>query len=190
MWMQTYSGKKLDFAFPAEADIDILDIAVGLARTQRFAGQTIHPYSVLRHSLLVASLTPAAFQLEALLHDAAEAYMGDTVSPLKHLIEGAHRPREEKLEQVIFKKFGARYPIAPQVVAADRHAVYLEAKYLMPYPPLEDWHMQFKNPDMRTEQFDLKEQSAPEETLVLAFKELVNRLSSERLCKNLVDSTK
>lgn len=89
-WMQTYSGKQFWPHDPRPEDFDIEDIAHALANTCRFNGHTKEFYSVAQHSVIVSQLCSPVmsaaypFQLEGLLHDAAEAYIGDMIRPIKH----------------------------------------------------------------------------------------------------------
>ncbi|WP_407605347.1 NAD(P)-binding domain-containing protein, partial [Pseudomonas aeruginosa] len=85
-YVSTFSGNRF---YPLRPHIDkvaIEDIAHGLAYQCRFNGQTQVFYSIAQHSLIVASLVPPPLRLAALLHDAAEAYLGDMVKPLKVLL--------------------------------------------------------------------------------------------------------
>lgn len=87
-WILTSTGKVFEYLHTTEDQIDINDIAFGLSRESRFAGQTSHFYSVAQHSLAVARAVPLDYALEGLLHDAAEAYCKDLPSPLKALLPG------------------------------------------------------------------------------------------------------
>jgi hypothetical protein len=105
----TRSGEYFDFADPQESQVNIEDIAIGLSNTCRFAGQCEF-YSVAEHSVHCATIvlresgnTKAA--LHALLHDAAEAYIGDMPKPLKNMLP-EFRAVEQKVESVIRRKFG------------------------------------------------------------------------------------
>ena len=83
VWIQTYTGRQVvPLDFTAD-DFDIVDIARSLAFTNRFSGHTTRPYSVAQHSLMVSELCDEEHALWGLLHDAAEAYIGDIASPLK-----------------------------------------------------------------------------------------------------------
>ena len=87
-YISTYLGNRFWPAEPRIDRIDIEDIAHGLAYQCRFNGQTSAFYSVAQHSIMVASILPPHLHKAALLHDAAEAYLGDIVKPLKHLLPG------------------------------------------------------------------------------------------------------
>lgn len=118
-WMQTYSGKRFYPTSPLPEDIDINDIAVALSRICRFGGHCNAFYSVAQHSVLVSinvfhkahvdmdDERRRILPLAALLHDAAEAYIGDMVWPLKQAPElKAYKEIEQRIERAIEKKFG------------------------------------------------------------------------------------
>src|SRR4051794_11817875 len=97
-WQRMLSGRRLDLLDPSPLDIEIEDIAHGLARVARWNGQTVgeHIFSVAQHSLLVEAFgaelepdLPAASRLTVLLHDAAEYVLGDVISPFKAVASGA-----------------------------------------------------------------------------------------------------
>lgn len=131
LFVSTYSGKQFYPLAPAAEQLDIEDIAHGLAYQCRFNGQTRYFYSVAQHSLIVADLVPARLRRAALLHDAAEAYMGDMVKPLKQLF-----PLFSKIEARVMAAIGQRYDIArfddPAIKHADRVALAMEKRDLMP----------------------------------------------------------
>jgi 5'-deoxynucleotidase YfbR-like HD superfamily hydrolase len=116
----TSTGRTIDFLNPSEDQIDIEDIATALSRICRFGGHCSVFYTVAQHSLLVMKLvelsladgktrTNAKLNLEALLHDASEAYLGDMISPLKHIVGASYRTLEHNFETVIAQKFGISY---------------------------------------------------------------------------------
>lgn len=82
-WMQTFTGRRYHPADPHYSDFDIEDIAQGLSNCCRYAGQCNRFYSVAEHSVHVSRVVPAEHALQALLHDATEAYIGDVTRPLK-----------------------------------------------------------------------------------------------------------
>lgn len=104
-WIQTYTGKQFEFEQPTLAMLDIEDIAHALSGTARYNHHTRDFYSVAQHACLVASCAPSEIALAALLHDAAEAYTGDMVSPLKRLCPDFKRV-EKRIEALICEKFG------------------------------------------------------------------------------------
>lgn len=117
--IRTISGRYVNILAPTPDMIDIQDIAHGLARQYRFGGHTKTPYNVLRHSLQVCWRVSIHNRLAALLHDAAEAYLGDIPSPLKaHLPE--YKIIEDRLMGVIAQKFGFKYPLLKEIKDADK----------------------------------------------------------------------
>lgn len=137
MKLVTATGREIDPADPCLADICIEDIAYGLAKEERFDGNTIVPYSVAQHSVHVANLIAAGWKncepsrglvAAGLLHDAAEAYLGDVVTPLKQVLPD-YRALEARWEQVIFDRFGLdpRLGSGPAVKEADTAMLYCEA---------------------------------------------------------------
>ncbi len=103
---RTFNQHQFDFNNPSVDQINIGDIAVALSRMPRFGGHALIDYNVALHSLLVAALTPNPFKLAGLLHDGSEAYMGDIVSPLKHLdCMAGYRRKEEEIQGLIYEKF-------------------------------------------------------------------------------------
>lgn len=82
-WIQTHYGRRVDVFNPSQADFDLRDIAVALSNTCRFSGHVPFHYSVGQHSLIMSYQVPPKLALEALMHDAAEAYMGDVPAPIK-----------------------------------------------------------------------------------------------------------
>jgi hypothetical protein len=104
-FIPTYRGFDLDLCNPQVEQIDLLDIAHALSQVCRFAGHTSEFYSVAQHSVIVSRTVPPPYGLLALLHDAAEAYVGDVTSPLKpHLTDYA--AIEDRIQAVILKRFG------------------------------------------------------------------------------------
>jgi 5'-deoxynucleotidase YfbR-like HD superfamily hydrolase len=137
------SGRRLDLIDPSPLDIEIADIAHGLARVARWNGQTHGPeiFSVAQHSLLVEAIfsaaapdAPRSLGLAALLHDAPEYVIGDMISPFKAAIGGNYRLVEQRLLAAIFLRFGLPARMAPDLAkaikAADREAAYIEATSL------------------------------------------------------------
>src|SRR5262252_3003885 len=109
-WQRMLSGRRLDLLDPSPLDVEIDDIAHGLARVARWNGQTIgkHAYSVAQHTLVVddvaAVLAPgigAGGRLAVMLHDAAEYVIGDLITPFKSLLGGEYRAVEERLRAAI-----------------------------------------------------------------------------------------
>ena len=142
-WQRMLSGRRLDLLDPSPMDIEIEDIAHGLARVARWNGQTTgdHPFSVAQHSVVVeeilAHIQPgieARWRLAALLHDAPEYVIGDMISPFKAALGLDYRGFEDRLESAIHIRFGlpARTPapIRGLIKQADRACAYFEATQL------------------------------------------------------------
>ena len=143
VWQRMLSGRRLDLLDPSPLDVELDDIAHGLARVARWNGQTIgaHAFSVAQHTLVVdeiarstmADITPEE-RLAILLHDAPEYVIGDMISPFKALIGGDYRAVEARLLEAIHRRFGVAVPLPAKVKdrikAADRIAAYYEATRL------------------------------------------------------------
>jgi hypothetical protein len=132
-WFQTRSGLKFFALDPRPEEILIEDIAHALGNICRFLGHTSSFYSVAEHSVLVSKLVPPELALAGLLHDAAEAYLGDLVRPLKHQPEfAAFRVAEQLIEQAVQTRFDVPIvPLPPEVKIADDRALAVEALQLM-----------------------------------------------------------
>jgi len=102
--IHTISGRGIDLNNFTEDDISILDIAWGLGRTLRYGGHIVEDYSVAHHSIIMSYYVAEEYALEALLHDAAEAYIGDLIWPVKALFPEMER-FENELAHVIMKRF-------------------------------------------------------------------------------------
>lgn len=134
-FIQTYSGKIINFTDPDISQIDIIDIAQGLSQVCRFSGQSRHFYSVAQHSVLVSKVVPE-FKLQALLHAATEAYMGDVPGPLKQLCPD-YKKYENKLWSAISKKFGVPEFESKALKEADFRMLMTEKEYVFRYRT--DW---------------------------------------------------
>ena len=144
------SGRRLDLLDPSPFDIEIEDIAQGLARVARWNGQTVgeHPFSVAQHSLIVeeiaAHVRPGLeprWRLAALLHDASEYVIGDMISPFKGALGLDYKTFEARLESAIHIRFGLP-PKTPAEIKrlikqADRACAYFEATQLAGFEPGE-----------------------------------------------------
>lgn len=149
-WQRMLSGRRLDLLDPSPLDIEIEDIAHGLARVARWNGQTIgdHAFSVAQHSVVVedilGQLQPKVTvpqRLAALLHDASEYVIGDMISPFKAALGIDYRAFEDRLERAVHIRFG----LPPELPArwhrdikkADRISAYFEAVELAGFSPAE-----------------------------------------------------
>lgn len=135
-WMHTYSGKRLHPLAASPEEIDIEDIAQGMALTCRFGGQCAQFYSVAQHCYHLSYAVPEEYALDALMHDAAEAYLTDVPSPAKDGLS-EYREVEDRLYEVIARKFGLSFPIPKVVHDADKKIVVNEAEVVFNEVP--DW---------------------------------------------------
>lgn len=145
-----HSGRTLDLGDPALDTITIDDIAHGLSNICRYAGQCRKFYSVAEHSVLVSRVLPCEW-LAGLLHDSAEAFVGDASSPLKLLIP-EYRRIEKTVESAIFRRFGLAWPPPPEVKVADICVMAAEQRVLMPKDTnrwLLDLHIKPANVEVR-----------------------------------------
>ncbi|MFA6157924.1 hydrolase [Mesorhizobium sp.] len=149
-WQRMLSGRRLDLLDPSPLDIEISDIAHGLARVARWNGQTRgeHAFSVAQHSLLVEALfcdlvpdASANARLVALLHDAPEYVIGDMISPFKSVMGGSYKDCELRLQRAIHQRFSL--PPEPagalrrEIKRADQIAAYFEATLLAGFSTAE-----------------------------------------------------
>lgn len=149
-WQRMLSGRRLDLLDPSPLDIEIEDIAHGLARVARWNGQTVgaHAFSVAQHSLIVEEICRKLApewdkkrRLVALLHDAPEYVIGDMISPFKAALGFDYKSFEAKLEAAIHVRFGL--PAHPSAVIkgvikrADIICAYFEATQLAGFTEAE-----------------------------------------------------
>lgn len=128
----TYTGRRVDLCDPDPASIDILDIAHALAMQCRWNGHTTKFYSVAQHSVMVSDLVPTDEALIGLLHDAAEAYLGDVVRPLKQMYGRTWTAIENCMSVAIGRRFGVKLLTLPESVQeADDILLATEARDLM-----------------------------------------------------------
>lgn len=139
-WQRMLSGRRLDLLDPSPFDVEIEDIAQGLARVARWNGQTLgdHAFSVAEHSVIVEALCgrlepswPARWRLAALLHDAPEYVIGDMISPFKAALGYDYKAFEARLEAAIHMRYGLP-PVLPAEIKAtikraDRICAFFEA---------------------------------------------------------------
>ncbi len=148
-WQRMLSGRRLDLLDPSPLDVEIADIAHGLARVARWNGQTHgpHSFSVAQHSLMVEvifnRICPSGpdEQLMALLHDAPEYVIGDMISPFKAAVGGGYKTVERRLEAAVHLRFGLpahpKADLKDQIKRADRIAAYFEATELAGFSEAE-----------------------------------------------------
>lgn len=151
-WINTVSGKRFDILNPQQDQIDITDIAKGLSNIARYSGQINQFYSVAEHSYLMSFEVSQddILPIMALLHDSAEAYLGDVTSPLKALL-----PEYKRIEDVVLSaildKFDLPHELPEEVIEADRRMLATEAEVL--FERHEEWKIPFEPYNKETIQF-------------------------------------
>ncbi|MEQ9506813.1 MAG: HD family hydrolase [Hyphomonas sp.] len=150
VWQRMLSGRRLDLAHPSPMDIEIEDIAHGLARVARWNGQTRgeHAFSVAEHSVLVEKIArklepgfgPAEC-MTALLHDSPEYVIGDMISPFKAILGESYKGVEGRLQEAVHIRFGLK-PITPAAIKkvikrADNICAWFEAVQLAGFTAAE-----------------------------------------------------
>lgn len=149
-WQRMLSGRRLDLLDPTPVDIEIEDIAHGLAFVARWNGQTVgdYAYSVAEHSLLVETLysrmvpqAPAKWRLAALLHDGPEYVIGDMISPVKAAVGPGYTALDDRLTAAIHLRFGLPSVLPKTVKAAikraDKVSAWLEATQIAGFSETE-----------------------------------------------------
>ena len=141
-WQRMLSGRRLDILDPSPVDVELSDIAHGLARVARWNGQTSgdHAFSVAQHSLVVEAIFRSQNRcdadecLMALLHDAPEYVIGDMISPFKAVVGGGYKAVEKRLESAVHLRFGlpaaTPRPLKAKIKKADSIAAFFEATEL------------------------------------------------------------
>ncbi|MBK5938103.1 hypothetical protein [Halochromatium roseum] len=142
--IHTYSGIAFDLRDPRPAMVRLDDIVHSLSLMNRFNGAALFPYSVAQHSLHVAELLPLELRLEGLLHDAAEAYIGDMVSPLKQVMP-EYKAVEARISAVVAEVFGLVYPEPAAVKQADLAVLAAEREQVLG-PSYGPWFKDFPEP--------------------------------------------
>ncbi len=144
IWVQTFTGRLFRPLEPDPGEVAVEDVARSLAMQCRFNGHVRRYYSVAEHSVLVSRLVPEAYALEGLLHDAAEAYLGDLVRPLKTvgmIYAGLKRgildwrDVEAGVQEAVARAFGIPAVAAPAVKEADLALLMAERAQLLGEPP-------------------------------------------------------
>ncbi len=149
-WQRMLSGRRLDLLDPSPFDVEIEDIARGLARVARWNGQTSgdHAFSVAEHSVVVehlfATLNPKSTspeRLTALLHDAAEYVIGDMISPFKAALGIDYKAFEARLEEAIHLRFGLPAKMSAalkkKIKKCDLYCAWFEATQIAGFDPVE-----------------------------------------------------
>lgn len=137
-WLGSNSGCKIELLNPDPSQFNLEDIATGLSRIARFNGQTKARYSVAEHSMNVAALVPEHLKLQALLHDATEAYICDVPSPLKAILGETYRAVERKIAIAIGTAFGVELVNLNQSVKDADMLMLITEHHLLQDKPI-DW---------------------------------------------------
>ena len=149
-WQRMLSGRRLDILSPSPLDIEIEDIAHGLARVTRWNGQTKGTYglSVAQHSILVEEILSRnapqlaqKWRLAGLLHDAPEYVIGDMITPFKAALGSGYRQIETRLQEAVHVRFGLPAELPPgishSIKRADRMAAFIEATQIAGFAEVE-----------------------------------------------------
>lgn len=186
-WQRMLSGRRLDLLDPSPLDVEITDIAHGLARVARWNGQTHgdHAYSVAQHSLLVdaifAQIHPTcspAEKLAALLHDAPEYVIGDMISPFKSVVGGGYKDVEHRLHRAIHLRFSLPADMTQKlkkiIKRADLIAAWFEATRLAGFSEAEAARLFGRPRNVSAEDLPLEPQPAKavQKAFLRRFKEI------------------
>lgn len=137
-WMQTYTGEKFYPLDPRPEEVNEQDIAHALSLICRYGGHSLAFYSVAEHCVLLSLAVPSEFALWALLHDAAEAYVGDMVRPLKRMLPH-YSVIEDGVLAAILRRFDVEVgPIPDEVKEADNRIILTERAAVMQHTE-EQW---------------------------------------------------
>jgi hypothetical protein len=130
------TGRVFDFSNPSACEVTIEDVVVPLAHVCRYAGQVPlgRWYSVAQHAVNASRIVPPDHAWDDLMHDTAEAFTNDIVTPLKVQVP-LFKDIEVAIESAMAQRFGFTYPLAPPVVLADAQMLALEMKYIRGFDP-------------------------------------------------------
>ncbi|WP_051631175.1 YfbR-like 5'-deoxynucleotidase [Afifella pfennigii] len=190
------SGRRLDLLDPSPLDVELEDIAHGLARVARWNGQTRgdHAFSVAQHSLLVEAVLgilnkrlTAREKMVALLHDAPEYVIGDMISPFKAVLGGEYKEVEGRLQRAVHLRFALPAETAPKlkraIKKADQAAAYWEATLLAGFAQKEARRF-FGDPSVEPEQLQDYLSPWPATEAERRFKERFCALEASHLCES------
>lgn len=154
VWVPTHTGKRVNPLHPDPAQICLVDIAHALSQICRYAGHTIHPYSVAEHSIILAGVVGPSLthQRVAMLHDGAEAYILDMIAPIKRMPSMQfYRDIDDTLTGVIFEKYGLPINAFDNYMRKfDRAMCWAEVRAgLMAHPEALPYLSEYENPELR-----------------------------------------
>lgn len=138
-WIQTFTGKQFWPLKPKPEDVDIRDISHALAMQCRYNGHCQKYYSVAEHSVRISDVLPQDLKLWGLLHDSAEAYIGDMIRPIKQKADWFNEVEEHLLE-VIAQHFNLPWPIPKEIWEADDRMLVTEVRDILAEPPVA-WNL-------------------------------------------------
>jgi len=170
--IQLMSGKVLDFQDPKPDQFTIEDIALGLSRQPRFGGHTKSFYSVAQHCITLSQVVPNGYKMQALMHDASEAFMGDLPTPLKHLLP-EYMGIEEEVSDAIQEAFGFS-TMSPLVEVADARMLITERNALLPSLDVLDWE--------EHKPYPIRINPMPMDKAYGEFLKIYHRLKRDELC--------
>lgn len=134
------SGSIFCYTDPSKGDVALHDIVQPLSNICRFAGQLPYFYSVAQHCVNVSHIVPEPFAFTALMHDTAEAFTNDIVTPLKVAVP-LFKELELLIESDMARRFGFHYPLPPEVRLADSQMLALEMKHIRGQNPADHSHL-------------------------------------------------
>lgn len=189
-WQRMLSGRRLDILDPSPLDIEVEDIAHGLARVARWNGQTKGPlpFSVAQHSVLVERFCqasnpgwPVKWQLAALLHDAPEFVIGDMISPFKAALGEQYRTIETRLQRAIHIRFGLPPDlperIEKQIKKADRASAFFEAVQFAGFSPEEALKLFGEPAGFPSDDIEIEPTIVSQDGFVTRFTELISAMN-------------
>jgi 5'-deoxynucleotidase YfbR-like HD superfamily hydrolase len=148
-YMMTYTGRRFYLYNPTPDQVNIIDIAHALSMLCRFTGHTTRFYSVAQHCWHASYLVPTSLALEALLHDAAEAYVNDLSRPLKHHSQmQGYRSVEDRVDLAIRSHFNLPTLHTPRIKTVDNCLVVTEAKALLTVCDWTEGHADYPHLDL------------------------------------------
>lgn len=173
-FMVTYTGQKFYPLDPRPEDVNIIDIAHALSLMNRYGGHSEFPYSVAQHSVNCSLFVEKGFELEALLHDATEAYISDIVRPAKNSMPEYKAIEDNIWKKAIAPKFNLPQEISKEVHLVDNKMLVTEAPQLLAGPPWwteKHWPKPFDLPII------MQDWTSVKESFLNRFKELTNENS-------------